>query len=86
MSLCAPWTQFAVLFRYKGRYKSCWTDCLKKLGGHVESSDVTHPGIANGTDTLGSFRQLDVRKVCEFTGREKQCECTPMNSRGEQSL
>jgi hypothetical protein len=44
------------------------------------------PGIANGTDTLGSFRQLDVRKACEFTGREKQCECALMNGRGEQSV
>jgi hypothetical protein len=44
------------------------------------------PGISNGTDTLGSFRQLDVREVCEISQREKQCESAPMNSRGEQSL
>jgi len=84
MSLYAPRTQFAVLFRYKGRCKSCWTDCC--VGRSCWIIRRNSPGIANGTDTLGSFRQLDVRKVREFTGREKECECALMNGRGEQSV
>ena len=51
-----------------------------------ESADVTRRGSVTVLTHWDLFRRLDVRKVCEFIRREKQCESAPMNSRGEQSL
>jgi hypothetical protein len=58
------------------------------LESHVESTDVIHKGpySYNGTDALESFRQLDVRKVCEIIPREMWCEFSLMNNRGGQTL